>query len=110
MWTFGYNVAVGGGKVVSTEPTLALHFESFYIQNGTVGDPQVLEWHLETVSVEGTARRPITGQFPRNDGAARGTAGMSFNCDYYSINDWTQTQKIKIDFASALGTTQISLN
>jgi hypothetical protein len=107
IWTFGYNVNSGGGRVNNAEPTLALHFESYYHQNGTGVEP-VLEWHLQSVDTVGTAHRPITVQVPRDGASTTTPPGVVLNADYVGFGDYTGTRKIQFDFGTVPGQTQIN--
>ncbi len=97
VWTMGYNVHAGGGRVDATEPTLSVHFETFYHQNGTDPNP-VMEWHVQSVDKAGGIHRPITGQFPREATAPASVAKLSINVNQFDFGDYDFNQRIHYDF------------
>lgn len=53
--TFGWNVDWGGGRLDSTQPTMALHLEKEYCINGKYN----VEAHLQHVDTNGVVHRPF---------------------------------------------------
>jgi hypothetical protein len=105
VWTFGYNVSAGGGPIVGSEPTLALHFESYYNQGGTDPNP-ALEWHLQSIDTAGFGHRPLTFYLPRNGGTSIDPAIGQVSVGYFNLSTYYNEQRIKYDM-TAVGLTQI---
>jgi len=102
VWTFGYNVNPGGGRVVASEPTLALHFETYFHQSGT--DPEsVLEWHLQSVDTAGVVHRPISGIFPRDGASSTSVPTISIGVDVFSLLNYAGSIRIGHDFTQSSG-------
>lgn len=99
VWTLGYNVDWGGGRIVSTEPALSINFENYYINGGVSGNPAWSEWHLQYTDTSGNGRRPLSFQMPR----VPGTPCWGFyTADIVSFQDWaTNSQRIKYNFINS---------
>lgn len=98
VWTLGYNVGDGGDRVDASEPTLALHFESFYCPNPTGPGPEWLEFHVQSVDTNGVVHRPIGMALPRD--GAKANSDIAFNANSISLNEYDFTQRVKFDFNS----------
>lgn len=79
----GWNQNTNGTREDETDGTLVLSFEEHYLQSGVA--PAAFEWHLATIDTSGTARRPISGFFPKDGGAG---SSLAFDADVISFYDF----------------------
>lgn len=100
----GWNMAPGGGRVISTEPAWGIQWESKFRQNGA--NPLGSEWHVRMKDLANTERRPIS-IFANLDGSG---GGITLQGDYYVFLDWDNSQYMNFDFSAANGAINLMNN
>lgn len=98
VWTFGYNVDCGGGRVNTSEPTLALHFEKEFWAGGAA--PAMLEFHVQHIDTTGVQHRPISFTVPRAGGATSTSSSMSINTNKLTFGKYDGTQVMNFDWTT----------
>ncbi len=91
----GWNMAAGGGRIISAEPAWGIQWESKFRQNGS--SPLGCEWHVRMQDTGGTEHRPIS-VFWNRDGSG---GGISFENNYYNFNRIGGVPRVQFDFTSS---------
>lgn len=92
----GYNVAPGGGRIDSAEPSLYISWESKFYQGGAT----MMEWHVEGNCIDGVKHRQFTMTMPRDSSEASTGSAAGFLTQVFYLSDFDNTQKIYCDWNS----------